>query len=235
MLVFATSANHHHQKIAHSALIKGGVRLGGTKHQPYNKGKVMSKQVMNLEAQLAAMRATMATLQAQMDALQAQVARADSVEREPEQESAQEQVMDDVALDEMEDGENEASFDDTDSSSGSESDDRTMATEKESAKWNGWADAFLLASQGTPFNVGGLRDTYVSGTVKLPYDIPLNVTYHHFTTDIGGTDLGDEIDVTVTKKLTKNLSTLARFAHFDGTSTGPADRDKFWLQFDYKF
>lgn len=103
------------------------------------------------------------------------------------------------------------------------------------AKWNGWADAFLLASQGTPFNVGGLRDTYVSGTVKLPYDIPLNVTYHHFTTDIGGTDLGDEIDVTVTKKLTKNLSTLARFAHFDGTSTGPADRDKFWLQFDYKF
>ena len=31
-----------------------------TKHQPYNKGEVMSKLVMNLEAQLAAMRATVA-------------------------------------------------------------------------------------------------------------------------------------------------------------------------------
>lgn len=98
------------------------------------------------------------------------------------------------------------------------------------AKWNGWADAFLAA---TP--AGGLRDTYVSGTVKLPYGIPLNVTYHHFSTDIGGVDLADEIDVTVTKKLTKNLSALARFAHFDGTGAGPADRDKFWFQFDYNF
>lgn len=98
------------------------------------------------------------------------------------------------------------------------------------AKWNGWADAFLGA---TP--AAGLRDTYVSGTVKLPYGIPLNVTYHHYSTDIGSTDLGDEIDVTVTKKLTKNLSALARYAHFDGSSTGPADRDKFWLQFDFNF
>lgn len=98
------------------------------------------------------------------------------------------------------------------------------------AKWNGWADAFLAA---TP--AGGLRDTYVSGTVKLPYGIPLNVTWHHYSTDIGGTDLGDELNVTVTKKLTKNLSTLARFARFDGSSAGPADRDKFWFQFDYNF
>ena len=79
-------------------------------------------KVMDLEAQLVAMRATMVTLQAQMAALQAQVARADSVEQDSEQESAQEQVMEDVPLDEMEDGDNEASFDDTDSPSGSESD-----------------------------------------------------------------------------------------------------------------
>jgi hypothetical protein len=50
----------------------------------------MAKQVMDIEAQLVAMRATMATLQTQMDALQAQVARADSVEQDSEQESAQE-------------------------------------------------------------------------------------------------------------------------------------------------
>jgi hypothetical protein len=67
----------------------------------------MAKQVMDIEAQLVAMRATMATLQTQMDALQAQVARADSVEQEPEQESAQEQVMEDVPLDEMESDNNE--------------------------------------------------------------------------------------------------------------------------------
>ena len=74
------------------------------------------------EALRLAMRATMTTLQAQMDALQARVARADSVEQDSEQESAQEQVMDDVQLDEMEDGDNEVSFDESDSPSGSESD-----------------------------------------------------------------------------------------------------------------
>lgn len=103
------------------------------------------------------------------------------------------------------------------------------------AKWNGWADVFLLASQGTPLNAGGLRDTYVSGTVKLPYDVPLKVTYHHFATDANGIDLGDEVDVTITKKLTKNFSVLGRYAHFAGSSTGPADRDKFWLQVDFNF
>jgi len=98
------------------------------------------------------------------------------------------------------------------------------------AKWNGWADAFLGATPGA-----GLRDLYVSGTVKLPMGIPLNVTYHHFSTDIGSTDLADEIDITLTKKLTKNFSALARYAHFDGTGAGPADRDKFWLQVDFNF
>jgi hypothetical protein len=89
----------------------------------------MAKQVMDIEAQLVAMRATMATLQTQMDALQAQVARADSVEQDSEQESAQEQVMDDVPLDEMEDGDNEASFDESDraSQSGSESESEEAA------------------------------------------------------------------------------------------------------------
>ena len=58
----------------------------------------MSKQVMDLEAQLVAMRATMVTLQAQMDALQARVARADSVEQDSGPESTQEQVMEDVPL-----------------------------------------------------------------------------------------------------------------------------------------
>ncbi|MDA8539175.1 hypothetical protein N9K47_00355 [bacterium] len=87
----------------------------------------MAKQVLEIEAQLAAMRATMTTLQAQMDALQAQVARADSVEQEPEQESAQEQVMEDVPLDEMESDNNEASFDESDSPSGSESDQEETA------------------------------------------------------------------------------------------------------------
>ena len=85
----------------------------------------MAKQVMDLEAQLATMRATVVTLLGQMDALQAQVARADTVQ-EQGQESAQdqEQVMDDVPLDEMEDGDNELSFDDgsdSASQSGSES------------------------------------------------------------------------------------------------------------------
>lgn len=98
------------------------------------------------------------------------------------------------------------------------------------AKWNGWADAFLLGTPG-----GGLRDTYVSATAKLPWNIPLNVTYHHFTSDSGGGGLGEEIDVTLSRKFGKNWAALARYAHFDGTSVGPADRDKFWLQVEFNY
>jgi len=98
------------------------------------------------------------------------------------------------------------------------------------AKWNGWADAFLGGTPG-----GGLRDTYVSATAKLPWNVPLNVTYHHFTSDSGGGGLGEEIDVTLSKKFSKNWSALARYAHFDGTSVGPADRDKFWLQVEFNY
>jgi hypothetical protein len=98
------------------------------------------------------------------------------------------------------------------------------------AKWNGWADAFLAATPGA-----GLRDLYLSGTVKLPYGMPLNVTYHHFSADIGDTDLGEEVDITLTKKLTKNFSALARYAWFNSSTAARPDRDKFWLQVDYNF
>jgi hypothetical protein len=98
------------------------------------------------------------------------------------------------------------------------------------AKWNGWADAFLAATPGA-----GLRDLYFSGTLKLPYGLPLNLSYHHFSTDIGDTDLGEEIDVTLTKKLNKNFSALARYAWFNSSTAGRSDRDKFWVQIDFKF
>jgi hypothetical protein len=98
------------------------------------------------------------------------------------------------------------------------------------AKWNGWADAFLAATPGT-----GLRDAYLSGTVKLPFGMPLNVTYHHYSADIGGSDLGEELNVTLTKKLNSNFSVLARYAWFNSSTAARPDRDKFWAQVDFNF
>ncbi len=95
-------------------------------------------------------------------------------------------------------------------------------------KFNGWADAFLA----TP--AGGLTDLYVAAGVKLSYDIPLSVIYHHFQSDRGGVDFGNEIDVIATKKLGKHWSLLAKYAHLEGN--GPfVDLDNFWFQVEFKY
>lgn len=94
--------------------------------------------------------------------------------------------------------------------------------------FNGWADAFL-ATPGV-----GLEDLYFSAGVKLPYEIPLKAIYHYYSAASGGGELGNEINVIATRKFTKRLSALAKFAHYSGDG-GFATRDKFWFQVDYNF
>ena len=94
--------------------------------------------------------------------------------------------------------------------------------------FNGWADAFL-ATPGV-----GLEDVYLTAGVKLPYDVPLKVIYHYFQANSGGSELGNEIDVIVTKKFTKRIGALAKYAHYSGDG-GFASRDKFWFQVEYNF
>jgi len=95
-------------------------------------------------------------------------------------------------------------------------------------KFNGWADSFLT----TP--VKGLTDAYLMAGTKLPGGIDGKIIYHWFWTEEGGGDLGDEIDVVLKKSLNKQFTAVAKYARFNGVST-TTDKDKFWLQFEYKF
>lgn len=106
--------------------------------------------------------------------------------------------------------------------------------------WNGWADVFL----NTPTT--GLQDVYLFGTMKLPQDMPLTVMLHSFHAQTGGGyHYGNELDVSVSRKLGKHWTALAKYAYYDaingfaaaGTSPVISNNDvqKFWLQMDFKF
>jgi len=94
-------------------------------------------------------------------------------------------------------------------------------------KFQGWADVFL----GTP--VAGIEDFYLNATYGVD-GYKFKVVYHDFTTDEGGLDLGTEIDFVVSKKFSKNVSGLLKFASFDSDSASYASRDKVWFMITYK-
>ena len=76
-------------------------------------------------------------------------------------------------------------------------------------KFNGWADIFLV----TP--PAGLEDTYVYASTTLPGSITGKVVYHEFASETGSTDYGSEIDVLLVKKVSENVTVLAKFANYD--------------------
>lgn len=97
-------------------------------------------------------------------------------------------------------------------------------------KFNGWADAFL--NNGGP---NGLQDIYFSLAPKLPWGLKGKLVYHHFRSDEGNDSLANEIDFVVKKPINKNLTILTKGAWFDGTSRGPTDRWRFWLEMTIKY
>lgn len=94
--------------------------------------------------------------------------------------------------------------------------------------FNGWADTFLA----TPAN--GLEDVYGYVGVKLPYDIPLKLVYHDYQSSSGNVDYGNEFDVVMSRKFGKHWAGLVKYAYYDGDG-GFADRQKFWVQAEFKF
>ena len=46
---------------------------------------------------------------------------------------------------------------------------------------------------------------------------------------------GYEIDGVMTRKLWKNVTLLGKFAYYDGTSDGRADRYRVWMETSIKF
>lgn len=100
-------------------------------------------------------------------------------------------------------------------------------------KFNGWADKFLA----TPVN--GLADLYASVAYKVPEGSVLGGTlfkavYHRFDSTEGGLDYGSEVDLLVSRKITKYLTTSVKAAFYnaDGFAT---DTSRVWFTLEAKF
>ncbi|MDO6695153.1 alginate export family protein [Aliiglaciecola sp. 3_MG-2023] len=97
-------------------------------------------------------------------------------------------------------------------------------------KFNGWADIFLA----TPAQ--GLVDLSVTLSGKLAGG-SLTATYHDFEADESTElvdDLGSEIDLLYTYKVSANYSMGIKYANYSGES-GKTDTDKLWLWLGAKF
>lgn len=94
-------------------------------------------------------------------------------------------------------------------------------------KFQGWADVFLA----TPAT--GIEDLYINASYKVN-GYNFKAIYHDFSADETGADLGTELDLAVSKKFTKNLSGLLKYADFSSDSNAIASRDKLWIMLTYK-
>jgi hypothetical protein len=96
-------------------------------------------------------------------------------------------------------------------------------------QFNGFADVFV-DNGGTD----GLQDLYVGYAPPLPGKfgdkLKGELTYHRFWSDEGSDELGGELDAVVIYGVTEYLSVLSKAAYFDGTSDGPADVWRWWLE-----
>lgn len=97
-------------------------------------------------------------------------------------------------------------------------------------KFNGYADAFL--DNG---GVDGLQDLYVYVSPVLPWNLQGSVTYHRFWSDDGGNHLGSEWDGVIKWPVWKHVTLLTKGAYFEGTSRGPTDRWRYWLEINFSF
>jgi len=93
--------------------------------------------------------------------------------------------------------------------------------------FNGWADMFLT----TP--AGGLEDLYLKAVATLPRGWSLAAWYHIYE-DTLGDDLGKEFDLSVSWKINKQFTVLAKAADFSGEGT-QRDMRKFWLQAEFAY
>jgi len=94
-------------------------------------------------------------------------------------------------------------------------------------KFQGWADKFLA----TPAT--GIDDLWFSVSGNVGGFVPA-VTWHRFESDTGNLDYGDEIDVSVSGKVTDHISMLVKLADYraDAFST---DTVKLWLMLTATF
>ena len=94
-------------------------------------------------------------------------------------------------------------------------------------KFGGWADVFATPSLfGTAGGGNGLEDTYLSLSGKVK-GIKLAAVYHDFESDVGGVNLGEEIDLLVAKKFNKTYNAGLKYADYSAPSGG-TDKTVMW-------
>lgn len=98
--------------------------------------------------------------------------------------------------------------------------------------FNGWADKFLT----TP--AMGLRDLYADAAYKFGRGplkgLGLRLAWHDFNSDLGGLDLGQEVDAQISYPLNRKFNLLAKFARYDA-GLFASDTTKFWFAIEAKF
>lgn len=94
-------------------------------------------------------------------------------------------------------------------------------------KYQGFADKYLT----TPAK--GVRDFYVDLSTKR-FKTTTSITWHQFHSDVDGIDYGTEFDASVAYPLTKNLTGMLKYAHYDADQLF-TDTDKAWVMATMKF
>ena len=106
--------------------------------------------------------------------------------------------------------------------------------------FNGWSDAFI--ANGVKTTVDGLVDANATFTwaPRWKWDYLFNLAFlarfHDFEAERTGADLGSEWDLQVQGAITPRLGWLVKYADYDGpgVAPAPADRNKIWIQFEWK-
>jgi hypothetical protein len=94
--------------------------------------------------------------------------------------------------------------------------------------FQGFADNFLV----TPAD--GLQDLYVGASAELLWGVRGVAVAHWFWTDEGSRDLGQELDLALSKKINENWSVLVKGAFYDGDA-GEPDVTRVWFQTEFRF
>ena len=113
--------------------------------------------------------------------------------------------------------------------------------------FQGWADAFVSPGGNKSF-VDGIRDYNASISIRPPIKTftyfakpEIIVWYHDFDDQLRGSNIGQELDISGSAALTKNVVLLIKYADFKrsftnpvSSATPPASRNKFWVSLEFK-
>ncbi|WP_395376981.1 alginate export family protein [Marinicella sp. W31] len=94
--------------------------------------------------------------------------------------------------------------------------------------FNGWADLFL-ATPGT-----GIEDTFIGIKSRNGGRFNWRIVYHQFDAESGSLNYGNELDASISTKISKHMSLLLKAAQYDADEFG-TDTTKFWVMLTTKF